>query len=64
MPPRMPAAFVATVRDWEQGKRLPRGPARALLHAPELALRALVEDLREHPGQAVQGLSGSTSRGS
>ena len=22
---------VATVRDWEQGKRAPRGPARALL---------------------------------
>ena len=30
---------VATLRNWEQGKRFPRGPARALLriidHAPE-----------------------------
>jgi putative transcriptional regulator len=46
---------VDTVRNWEQGKRLPRGPARALLRivdrAPELALAALVEDLREHPGR-------------
>src|SRR6185295_7198023 len=30
---------VETIRNWEQGKRMPRGPARALLaviaHAPE-----------------------------
>lgn len=36
---------VDTVRNWEQGKRLPRGPARALLRiidrAPEAALQAL-----------------------
>ncbi len=36
---------VDTVRNWEQGKRLPRGPARALLRiidrAPEMALQAL-----------------------
>lgn len=36
---------VDTVRNWEQGKRSPQGPARALLrlidHAPELALNAL-----------------------
>ena len=35
----------ATVRNWEQGKRLPRGPARALLRviarAPETTLAAL-----------------------
>ena len=59
---------VDTVRNWEQGKRLPRGPARALLRiidrAPELALAALVEDLGEHPGQAMQGFSGRASRGS
>jgi putative transcriptional regulator len=36
---------VATVRNWEQGKRAPRGPARALLRlidrAPAAALTAL-----------------------
>ncbi|MGN6310887.1 MAG: helix-turn-helix domain-containing protein [Xanthobacteraceae bacterium] len=36
---------VDTIRNWEQGKRLPRGPARALLtviaHAPETAFAAL-----------------------
>lgn len=36
---------VETVRNWEQGKREPRGPARALLklieHAPEFAFAAL-----------------------
>jgi putative transcriptional regulator len=36
---------VETVRNWEQGKRAPRGPARALLklieHAPDLAFAAL-----------------------
>src|SRR4051794_37778786 len=36
-----------TIRNWEQGKRLPRGPARALLaliaRAPELAYAALAE---------------------
>ena len=38
----------ATVRNWEQGKRLPRGPARALLRmidkAPASALAALMPD--------------------
>jgi putative transcriptional regulator len=36
---------VETVRNWEQGKRAPRGPARALLklieYAPEVAFAAL-----------------------
>ena len=36
---------VETVRNWEQGKRSPRGPARALLkvleEAPEVAFAAL-----------------------
>ena len=36
---------VETIRNWEQGKRLPRGPARALLaviaHAPETVFAAL-----------------------
>ena len=36
---------VDTVRNWEQGKRAPQGPARALLRiidrAPEMALQAL-----------------------
>jgi putative transcriptional regulator len=36
---------VETIRNWEQGKRMPRGPARALLavvaHAPEIVFAAL-----------------------
>ena len=36
---------IETVRNWEQGKRQPRGPARALLrfihHAPSIAFEAL-----------------------
>ena len=36
---------VETIRNWEQGKRMPRGPARALLavvaHAPEMVFSAL-----------------------
>jgi putative transcriptional regulator len=36
---------IETVRNWEQGKRSPRGPARALLklieNAPDLAFAAL-----------------------
>jgi len=36
---------VETIRNWEQGKRMPRGPARALLaviaHAPDLVFAAL-----------------------
>jgi putative transcriptional regulator len=38
---------VDTIRNWEQGKRLPRGPARALLaviaHAPEIVFAALAK---------------------
>ena len=36
---------VETIRNWEQGNRMPRGPARALLsviaHAPETVFAAL-----------------------
>jgi putative transcriptional regulator len=43
---------VETVRNWEQGKRSPRGPARALLKvldsAPDLAFAALAGDKTEH----------------
>jgi putative transcriptional regulator len=39
---------VETIRNWEQGKRVPRGPARALLaviaHAPETVFAALASD--------------------
>ena len=39
------AVPVETIRNWEQGKRAPRGPARALLavfaHAPETVFAAL-----------------------
>ena len=38
---------VETIRNWEQGKRMPRGPARALLaviaHAPEAVFAALAK---------------------
>jgi putative transcriptional regulator len=39
---------IETVRNWEQGKRSPRGPARALLkmldRAPDLAFEVLTAD--------------------
>src|ERR1700761_9855822 len=39
---------VETIRNWEQGKRVPRGPARALLaviaHAPETVFAALATE--------------------
>src|SRR6266481_2089923 len=39
---------VETIRNWEQGKRMPRGPARALLaviaHAPETVFAALATE--------------------
>ena len=43
--PRASAWPIETVRNWEQGKRSPRGPARALLKmidkAPEIAFAVL-----------------------
>ena len=42
---------VETIRNWEQGKRAPRGPARALLaviaHSPETVFAALATE--PHP---------------
>lgn len=39
-----------TIRNWEQGKRMPRGPAMALLaviaHAPETVFAALADDAK------------------
>ena len=39
---------VDTIRNWEQGKRMPRGPARALLaviaHAPDTVFAALAAE--------------------
>jgi putative transcriptional regulator len=39
---------VETIRNWEQGKRIPRGPARALLaviaHAPDTVFAALATE--------------------
>jgi putative transcriptional regulator len=39
---------IDTIRNWEQGKRSPRGPARALLaviaHAPDTVFAALAGD--------------------
>ena len=38
---------VETIRNWEQGKRAPRGPARALLaviaHSPDMVFAALAK---------------------
>ena len=38
---------VETIRNWEQGKRMPRGPARALLaviaHSPDTVFAALAK---------------------
>ncbi len=43
---------VETIRNWEQGKRAPRGPARALLaviaHSPETVFAALATEPRYH----------------
>jgi putative transcriptional regulator len=39
---------VETIRNWEQGKRLPRGPARALLRLIENAPDAAFAMLEEH----------------
>jgi putative transcriptional regulator len=42
---------VDTIRNWEQGKRMPRGPARALLaviaHAPDTVFAALAPGAAE-----------------
>ena len=39
---------VETIRNWEQGKRMPRGPARALLaviaHSPDTVFAALATE--------------------
>lgn len=44
---------IETVRNWEQGKRSPRGPARALLkvieRAPQVAFAALATDKPAQP---------------
>ena len=44
---------VETIRNWEQGKRAPRGPARALLaviaHAPDTVFQALAKGLTSKP---------------
>jgi len=44
---------VETIRNWEQGKRAPRGPARALLsviaHAPETVFAALAPPVGTTP---------------
>ncbi|WP_322518224.1 helix-turn-helix domain-containing protein [Rhodopseudomonas palustris] len=44
---------VETIRNWEQGKRVPRGPARALLsviaHAPDTVFEALAGTAPANP---------------
>ena len=48
---------VETIRNWEQGKRAPRGPARALLaviaHSPETVFAALATEPSQ-PGLSWQ----------
>jgi len=43
---------IETIRNWEQGKRSPRGPARALLaviaHAPDTVFAALEHNPEKH----------------
>ena len=42
-----------TVRNWEQGKRSPRGPARALLKVIEKAPEVAFAALGGHDGRAA-----------
>ncbi len=48
---------VETIRNWEQGKRMPRGPARALLaviaHAPDTVFAALATESADGAGLAT-----------
>jgi putative transcriptional regulator len=41
---------VETIRNWEQGKRMPRGPARALLAVIAYAPETVFAALDGHPG--------------
>jgi putative transcriptional regulator len=47
---RMIGVSVGTLQNWEQGRRQPEGPARALLvvasHAPKVVAKALAEATR------------------
>ena len=59
---------IETVRNWEQGKRSPRGPARALLKliekAPQVAFAVLATaSLRRPSPKARTGLSAPLSPG-
>ena len=51
---------VETIRNWEQGKRAPRGPARALLaviaHSPETVFAALATENRRRPDVMVDAI--------
>lgn len=52
---------VETIRNWEQGKRAPRGPSRALLtvieHAPEAVFAALARDCELASAESDQPLA-------
>jgi putative transcriptional regulator len=49
---------VATLRNWEQGRREPHGPARSLLlvasREPAAVLKALAPEVRPSSGQVAQ----------
>jgi putative transcriptional regulator len=57
-----PAASVETVRNWEQGKRSPRGPARALLKVIDKAPDVAFAVLRRDQAQSTDDIGQPTAR--
>ena len=53
---------VETVRNWEQGKRSPRGPARALLKVIDKAPDVAFAVLRRDPAQLTDDIGQETAR--
>ena len=51
---------VGTLRNWEQGRRKPEGPARVLLRVAALHPEALLDISREHSATTVQPARRST----
>ncbi|MEI6205335.1 MAG: helix-turn-helix domain-containing protein [Desulfuromonadales bacterium] len=53
---------VGTLRNWEQGRRKPEGPARVLLRVASCHPEALLDTGREQPKRADRTPSHSTGR--
>ncbi|HCE69426.1 MAG TPA: hypothetical protein DER40_18585, partial [Geobacter sp.] len=53
---------VGTLRNWEQGRRKPEGPARVLLQVASRHPEALLDIGREQPKRADRSPSHSTGR--